>query len=78
MLDAFNDAAGKGKQMMPGPIKERVTGLQDGYFTDKFPRVFEKEAYTDPISNRRKERLVEKKKNVTTKPFITFSGEKKP
>jgi hypothetical protein len=37
----INDAAGKGKQMMPGPIKEKVTGLQDGYFTDKFPRVFE-------------------------------------
>ena len=64
--------------MMPGPIKEKVTGLQDGYFTKTFPRIFEKESYTDPISNRRKERLVEKKKNVSTKPFISFSGEKKP
>lgn len=64
--------------MMPGPIKEKVTGLQDGYFTKQFPRIFEKEAYTDAVSNRRKERLVEKKKNVSNKAFITFSGEKKP
>lgn len=64
--------------MMPGPIKQKVTGLQDGYFTKQYPRVFEKEAYTDPVSNRRKERLVQKKKNVSTKAFITFSGEKKP
>lgn len=64
--------------MMPGPIKDRVTGLQDGYFTKPFPRVFEKEAYSDPISLRRKERILEKKKNITDKPFITFHGEKKP
>ena len=64
--------------MLPGFTKDRVTGLQDGYFTKGFPRVFEKEAYSDPISNRRKERLKEMKKNVTNKPFITFLGEKKP
>ena len=64
--------------MIPGSLKERVTGLQDGYFTKQFPRVFEKEAYSDPISNKRKERLTEKKKNVSTKPFISFHGEKKP
>ncbi|RNA17476.1 hypothetical protein BpHYR1_024365 [Brachionus plicatilis] len=74
----FNEAAGKGKQILPGPIKDRSTGLQDGYFTKPFPRVFEKEAYSDPISLRRKERILEKKKNITDKPFITFYGEKKP
>lgn len=74
----FNEAAYKGKQVIPGPVKDRSTGLQDGYFTKPFPRVFEKEAYTDPIGERRRERLKELKKNVTNKPFITFQGDKKP
>jgi len=74
----FNEAAYKGKQVLPGPVKDRSTGLQDGYFTKNFPRVFEKEAYTDPIGERRRERIKELKKNVTNKPFITFHGEKKP
>lgn len=64
--------------MIPGGIKDRSTGLQDGFFTKNFIRVFEKEAYSDPISLRRKERIQEKKKNITEKPFITFYGEKKP
>lgn len=74
----FNESASKGKQMLPGAIKDKVTGLQDGYFTKPFPRVFEKEAYSDPIGTRRRQRLVESKKNITNKPFITFQGEKKP
>lgn len=74
----LNEAAYKGKQVLPGPIKDRSTGLQDGYFTKPFPRVFEKEAYTDPIGDRRRERIKELKKNVTNKPFITFHGDKKP
>ena len=64
--------------MLPGPAKDRVTGLQDGYFDKKFGRVFESEAYSDPIGTRRRHRLKESKKNITTKPFITFHGEKKP
>ena len=64
--------------MLPGPVKDRVTGLQDGYFTKKFDRVFEKEAYSDPIGNRRRERVLAAKKNITNKPFKTFQGEKKP
>jgi hypothetical protein len=64
--------------MLPGPVKDKSTGLQDGYFTKPFPRVFEKEAYSDPIARRRRERVAEAKKNITTKPFITFQGEKKP
>lgn len=74
----FNQAAYQGKQMLPGPIKDRVTGLQDGYFTNKFGRIFEKEAYTDPVGTRRRQRIELSKKNITTKPFITFHGEKKP
>lgn len=74
----FNEAAYKGKQVLPGPVKDRATGLQDGYFTKPFPRVFEKEAYSDPIGERRRERMKEAKKNVTNKPFVTFHGEKKP
>ena len=74
----FNDAAYKGKQLLPGPVKDRVTGLQDGYFTKQFPRVFEKEAYSDPIGRRRRERVEALKKNVVNKPFITFHGEKNP
>ena len=64
--------------MLPGPIRERVTGLQDGYFTKPFPRVFEKEAYSDAIARRRQERVQANKKNITNKPFITFKGETKP
>lgn len=64
--------------MLPGGLKDRVTGLQDGYFTKPFPRIFEKEAYTDPISMRRRQRVEDAKKNITNKPFITFHGEKKP
>ena len=78
LLVNFNEAASKGKQMLPGASKERVTGLQDGYFDKKFPRVFESEAYSDPIGTRRRQRQKESKKNITTKPFITFHGEKKP
>ena len=64
--------------MLPGTTKKKVTGLQDGYFSKKFDRVFEKEAYSDPISNRRRERMEASKKNIVNKPFYTFHGEKKP
>lgn len=74
----FNEAAYKGKQMLPGPVKDKVTGLQDGYFDKQFPRIFDKESYSDPIGNRRRERMEAAKKNLTNKPFITFQGEKKP
>lgn len=64
--------------MLAGSSKDRSTGLQDGYFTKAFPRVFEKEAYSEPIAERRRERMKEHKKNVTNKAFITFHGEDKP
>ena len=64
--------------MLTGGVKERVTGTQDGYFSKNFVRVFEKEAYSDPVGTRRRARMENAKKNISTKPFITFQGEKKP
>jgi hypothetical protein len=65
--------------MLPGPVKDRATGLQDGYFIkDKmFPRVFEKEAYTDVIGMKRRERVEASKRNLSKQPFKTFKGETK-
>lgn len=73
--DAFNEAAGKSKQMLPGGSKER-SAQQHGYFTEKYGRVFEGESYSDPIKIRRRYRLEETKKNLS-KPFLPASGEKK-
>lgn len=73
---AFNDASQKGKQMLPGGSKER-SALQAGYFTDKFGRVFESEAYSDPIKLRRQHRLREAQKNIVKTAFLPSSGEKK-
>lgn len=64
--------------MIPGGVKARSTALQDGYFSKQFGRIFEKEAYTDTIAMKRRKRMEEAKKNITTKPFITFHGETKP
>lgn len=72
--NAFNDAAGKGKQMLPGGSKDR-SAQQHGYFTDKYSRVFDGESYSDPIKMRRRHRLEESKKNLS-KPFLPSSGEK--
>ncbi|KAK2152697.1 hypothetical protein LSH36_321g05015 [Paralvinella palmiformis] len=71
----FNEAAAKGKQILPGGSKTR-SSLQAGYFNDKFARVLEGEAYTDPIKMRRQYRLKEAKKNIG-KPFLPSNGEKK-
>lgn len=71
----FNEGAGKGKQMLPGGSKTR-TALQTGYFADKYGRIMDGEAYTDPIKIRRQHRLKEGQKNIG-KPFMPSSGEKK-
>ncbi|XP_025090518.1 UPF0602 protein C4orf47 homolog isoform X2 [Pomacea canaliculata] len=71
----FNDSAGKGKQMLPGGSKERSTGLQAGYFNEKFNRVFEGESYSDPIRLKRIFRMKESKKNLG-KPFMPTNAEK--
>ena len=69
-------SAAKDKQMLPGGSKTR-SALQAGYFTDKFGRVFEGEAHSDPIKIRRQHRLKEGQKNLG-KPFLPSSGDKKP
>jgi len=59
---AFNQAAYKGKQMLPGGSKEKSAKV-DGYFQE-FSRILEGEAYTDAIKLRRQHRIRELKKNV--------------
>ncbi|XP_052264924.1 UPF0602 protein C4orf47 homolog isoform X1 [Dreissena polymorpha] len=70
----FNEAATKGKQMLPGGSKTR-SALQTGYFSDKFGRIMEGEAFSDPIKVRRQGRLQEAQKNLG-KAFLPSSGEK--
>lgn len=73
---SFNEGATKGKQLLPGGSKTR-SALQSGYFTDKFGRVLEGEAYTDPVKIRRQHRLKEATRNIG-KAFLPSSGDKKP
>ncbi|XP_045212300.2 UPF0602 protein C4orf47 homolog isoform X1 [Mercenaria mercenaria] len=70
----FNETATKGKQMLPGGSKTR-SALQTGYFQDKFGRILEGEAFSDPIKIRRQSRLKEAQKNIG-KAFLPSSGEK--
>ena len=74
VVGGFNVAAGKGKQLLPGGSKER-SALQHGYFAKEFTRVFENEAYSDPIKMRRQVRLKEAQKNIG-KPFLPSNGDK--
>ncbi|ELU15220.1 hypothetical protein CAPTEDRAFT_167507 [Capitella teleta] len=71
----FNQAAAKGKQMLPGGTKEK-SAQQHGYFNEKYQRVLEGEAYTDPIKMRRQDRLKQKTKNVGGKAFLPSSATK--
>lgn len=72
---AFNESAGRGKQMLPGGRKTK-SALPSGYFNDKFSRVLEGESYTDPVKMRRQDRLKDAQKNIG-KPFMPSSGLKK-
>ncbi|GFY60242.1 UPF0602 protein C4orf47 [Trichonephila inaurata madagascariensis] len=72
----FNEASCKGKQMMTNCTKTK-TAMQDGYFNKSFPRIFEGEAYSDPIRLRRLNRLEAAKKNPDVK-FIYSNPSKKP
>ncbi len=72
----FNQSASKGKQVLPGGSKT-ISALQAGYFNEKFARVMEGEAYSDPIKIRRQYRIKEAQKNIG-KPFLPSCGEKKP
>ena len=73
---AFNVSASKNKQMLPGGIKQR-SALQAGYFNDKFTRILEAEAYSDPVKIRRQHRLKDSQKNLG-KAFLPTSYPKEP
>lgn len=73
---AFNEAASKGKQMLPGGSKEKAA-TQAGYFQEKYGRMFEGESYSDPIKVRRQYRIQQSKRNLS-KPFLPSNGDKKP
>ncbi|XP_070544417.1 cilia-and flagella-associated protein 96-like [Ptychodera flava] len=73
---AFNEAASKGKQMLPGGSKAK-SALQAGYFDGNFTRVFHGEGYSDPVKMRRQLRLKEAQKNIG-KAFLPSNGDKKP
>ncbi|XP_078534992.1 cilia-and flagella-associated protein 96 [Lissotriton helveticus] len=71
----FNEAASKNRQMIPGGSKMK-SALQAGYFDPVFKRVFDSEAYSDPVKQRRLFRMEESKKNVG-QVFRPNDGEKK-
>ncbi|XP_036407860.1 UPF0602 protein C4orf47 homolog [Megalops cyprinoides] len=71
----FNESAQKNKQMLCGGPKEK-SGLQAGYFDNQFKRIFEREAFTDPLKLRRQYRMQQAKKNLG-KAFLPSNGEKK-
>lgn len=70
----FNEPAGKGKQMLPGGSKDKCA-KQDGYFAEKYGRVFEGEGYSDPVKMRRRHRMEQAKKNLS-KAFLPTNGDK--
>ncbi|XP_074678826.1 cilia-and flagella-associated protein 96 isoform X5 [Strix aluco] len=72
----FNEAASKNRQMLPGGTKT-LSALQAGYFEPQFVRIFNGEAYSNPVQLRRRYRLAESKKNLG-KAFLPSNGDKLP
>ncbi|XP_075356332.1 cilia-and flagella-associated protein 96 isoform X2 [Mycteria americana] len=72
----FNEAASKNRQMLPGGTK-KLSSLQAGYFEPQFVRIFDGEAYSNPVQLRRRYRLAESKKNLG-KAFLPSNGDKLP
>ena len=70
----FNVAATKGRQMIPGGSK-LPSALQGGYFSDKYSRILEGEAYSDPVRIKRQDRIKASGKNIG-KPFLQSNGDK--
>ncbi|KAJ3330344.1 hypothetical protein HDU76_005890 [Blyttiomyces sp. JEL0837] len=68
---------GKGKQFQTSPPK-RGHDTRDVYFDKEFIRLFENEPYTDLVVLRRRYRLQQKEKNITTAPFKPSSVPPKP
>ena len=75
VAEPFNASAYKGRQMMVGSTKSK-TAYQTGYFGKTFDRVMEGEAYSDPVKQRRQDKLKEAKKNLS-KAFVPSSISKK-
>jgi hypothetical protein len=73
---SMNTAAEKGRQMMTSCTKAR-SGLQTGYFNEKFDRIMEGEAYTDIVKIRRKQRINEARRNLG-KSWVPTSDTKRP
>ena len=71
----FNVSAYKGRQMMVGSTKSK-TAYQTGYFGKTFDRIMEGEAYSDPVKQRRQNKLTEAQKNLS-KAFVPSSVSKK-
>ncbi|XP_023670472.1 cilia-and flagella-associated protein 96 [Paramormyrops kingsleyae] len=71
----FNESAQRNKQMLAG-IPKKKCGLQVGYFDSQFGRVFEGEAFSDPLKLRRQYRMQQAKRNLG-KAFLPSSGEKR-
>jgi hypothetical protein len=61
---------------LPGGSKAKCA-RQDGYFDQKFNRVLEGEAYSDPVKKRRQDRLKAGKLNIG-KAFVPNNGTKLP
>ena len=74
--ESFNEAAGVGKQMLPGGSKEN-SALQHGYFEQVFKRVFDGEAYSEAVEQRRRYRKEQSKKNISERTFLPSQPEKK-
>ncbi|XP_054239217.1 UPF0602 protein C4orf47 homolog [Indicator indicator] len=72
----FNEAASKNRQMLSEGTKT-LSALQAGYFEPQFVRIFEGEAYSNPVQLRRRYRMAESKKNVG-KAFLPSNGDKLP
>ncbi|XP_040555847.1 UPF0602 protein C4orf47 homolog isoform X2 [Gallus gallus] len=54
-----------------------LSALQAGYFDPQFKRIFNGEAYSNPVQLRRRYRLAESKKNLG-KAFLPSNGDKLP
>lgn len=61
--------------MMVGSTKSK-TAYQTGYFGKTFDRIMEGEAYSDPVKQRRQNKLTEAQKNLS-KAFVPSSVSKK-
>jgi len=65
---SFNESASKGKQFSVEFSKSK-SGNQDGYFDQKFARIFESEALNEPFKQRAAQEKSSRAKNISNKPI---------